>query len=85
MRDLISWMKDTAAQISGDEAVTSVATAKELLDRHNQVKAEIDARGDSVQKITRAGNKLIQQGHYAKSEVKKHNLSCLLFVQLIGL
>ena len=64
-------MKDTAAQISGDEPVTSVASAKELLDRHNQMKAEIDAREDSVQKIVRAGNKLIQQGHYAKIEVIK--------------
>ena len=69
MRDLISWMKDTEAQISGDEAVTSVAAAKDLIDRHNQVKAEIDAREDSVQKIARAGNKLIQQSHYAKAEV----------------
>lgn len=76
IRDLVSWMKDTAAQISGDEPVTSVASAKELLDRHNQMKAEIDAREDSVQKIVRAGNKLIQQGHYAKIEIHT-NLSDL--------
>lgn len=65
-------MKDITAQISGDEAVTSVAAAKELLDRHNQVKAEIDAREETVMKITRAGNKLVQQGHYAKTEVSTH-------------
>lgn len=64
-------MKDTAAQISSDEAVTSVAAAKELLDRHNQVKAEIDAREESVQKIVKTGNKMVQQGHYAKAEVKQ--------------
>lgn len=65
-------MKDVAAQISGDEAVTSVAGAKELLDRHNQVKAEIDAREESVVKIAKAGNKLVQQEHYAKAEVYIH-------------
>ena len=65
-------MKDTAAQISSDEAVTSVAAAKELLDRHNQVKAEIDAREESVQKIVKTGNKMVQQGHYARAEVNNH-------------
>lgn len=62
-------MKDTTTQIAGDQPVTSVSSAKELLDSHHQVKAEIDAREDSIQKITKAANKLIQQGHYAKTDV----------------
>lgn len=66
---MISWMKDTAMQMSGDQPVTSVASAKEVFDQHNQVKAEMDAREDSMQKITRQGSKLAQQGHYAKAEV----------------
>ena len=69
IHDLVSWMKDTATQITSEESVTSVASAKEHLDSHNLIKAEIDAREDSIQKITRAGNRLIQQGHYAKSDV----------------
>ena len=64
-------MRDIEAKISRDEQVTSVSAAKELLDRHNQVKAEIDAREESMQKLIRAGNKLIQQGHYAKAEVSR--------------
>ena len=66
---MISWMRDVEAKISRDEQVTSVSAAKELLDRHNQVKAEIDAREESMQKLVRAGNRLMQQGHYAKAEV----------------
>ena len=66
---MILWMKDTATQMSGDQPVTSVASAKEVLDHHNQVKAEMDAREDSMQRIIRYGSKLAQQGHYAKSEV----------------
>lgn len=62
-------MKDTSAQITGDHPVTSVSSAKQLIDSHNQLKAEIDARNDSIQKITRSANKLMQQGHYAKAEV----------------
>lgn len=68
-------MKDIAVQISSDEAVTSVAAAKEVLDRHNQVKAEIDAREESVQKIVKTGNKMVQQGHYAKAEVRNSLLA----------
>lgn len=62
-------MKDTSAQITGEQPVTSVSSAKQLIDSHNQVKAEIDARTDSIQKIKRSANKLVQQGHYAKAEV----------------
>ena len=69
VRDLTSWMKDTGAQISTDEPVNSVSAAKALLDQHNQVKAEIDTRVDSMQRIDRAGKRMSQQGHYAKAEV----------------
>lgn len=62
-------MKDTSAQFAGEQPVTSVSSAKELLESHHQVKAEIDAREDNIQKISRAANKLIQQGHYAKTDV----------------
>ena len=74
IHDLVSWMKDTSAQIAGEQPITSVPSAKELLDSHHQVKAEIDAREDSIQKINRAANKLIQQGHYAKTEVRSLNI-----------
>ena len=62
-------MKDTSTQIAGEQPVTSVSSARELLDSHHQVKAEVDAREDNIQKVTLAGKKLIQQGHYAKTDV----------------
>lgn len=62
-------MRDTGAQISTDEPVNSVSAAKTLLDQHNQIKAEIDTRADSMQRIDRAGKRMTQQGHYAKVEV----------------
>lgn len=63
-------MKDTGAQIQTDEPINSVSAAKLLQDQHNQVKAEIETRADSMQKIERAGKRMIQQGHYAKTEVR---------------
>ena len=50
----------------GEQPVTSVSSARQSIDSHNQSKAEIDTR---TQKTTCSANKLVQQGHYAKSEV----------------
>ena len=78
-------MKDTSAQIAGEQPVTSVSSAKELLDSHHQVKAEVDAREDNIQKITRAGNKLMQQGHYAKTDVNCLSAIIITSIILFGL
>lgn len=62
-------MHDTSAIISTVEPARSVSGAEALLAKHNEYKAEIDAREESVTMVTKGGKKLIQQGHYASSEV----------------
>lgn len=62
-------MHDTSAVISTVEPARSVSGAEALLAKHNEYKAEIDAREESVAMVTKGGKKLIQQGHYANSEV----------------
>ena len=69
VRDLISWMHDTSAIISTVEPARSVSGAEALLAKHSEYKAEIDAREESVTMVTKAGKKLILQGHYANTEV----------------
>lgn len=69
VRDLISWMHDTSTVISTVEPARSVSGAEALLAKHSEYKAEIDAREESVTMVTKAGKKLIQQGHYANTEV----------------
>lgn len=56
--------------ISTEEPADSVSGAEALLAKHNEYKAEVDAREESMSQITRNGKKLIQQGHYASSEVR---------------
>ena len=51
------------------EAGRSVSGVEELLAKHNERRAEIDAREESVAMVTKAGRKLTQQGHYASAEV----------------
>ena len=57
--------------ISSEEPARSVSGAEALISKHNEQKAEIDAREDSVTQVAKAGRKLIQQSHYASSEVRR--------------
>ena len=59
------------SHISTEEPAHSVAGAEALLGKHNEHRAEIDAREESMNTITKNGKKLIQQGHYASTEVRK--------------
>ena len=69
-------MHDTSAIISTVEPARSVSGAEALLAKHSEYKAEIDAREESVTMVTKAGKKLIQQGHYANTEVCTECLIC---------
>ncbi|XP_053988880.1 spectrin alpha chain isoform X1 [Hylaeus anthracinus] len=68
-RDLVSWMNDMRAIISADELAKDVAGAEALVERHQEHKGEIDARADSFDATTLAGNKLLEKKHYAAEEV----------------
>ena len=69
MRDLMSWVCDMEETMCSEEPARSVSGAEALISKHNQHKAEIDTREDSVTQVAKAGRKLIQQSHYASTEV----------------
>ncbi|BFZ06026.1 hypothetical protein BsWGS_09066 [Bradybaena similaris] len=70
-RDLVSWISDMKAIIATDDLAKDVAGAESLLDRHNEHKGEIDAREDSFQSTSQAGDRLVQANHFAADEVKE--------------
>ena len=55
--------------ICSEEPARSVSGAEALISKHNEHKAEIDAREDSVAQVSKGARKLIQQSHYASAEV----------------
>ena len=65
----MSWMCDMEETICSEEPARSVSGAEALISKHNQHKAEIDTREQSVAQVSKAGRKLIQQSHYATTEV----------------
>ena len=64
-------MHDMGALISTEEPARSVSGVEALLAKHNEQKAEIEAREDSVAQVTKVGRRQIQQGHYASTEVSE--------------
>lgn len=57
------------AVLSTEEPARSVTEVEGLLTKHNEYRAEMHAREESVAMVTKVGRKLIQQGHYASTEV----------------
>uniref|UniRef100_A0A3Q3W9R3 Spectrin alpha chain, non-erythrocytic 1 n=1 Tax=Mola mola TaxID=94237 RepID=A0A3Q3W9R3_MOLML len=70
-RDLTSWVTEMKALINADELANDVAGAEALLDRHQEHKGEIDAHEDSFRATAKAGQALLNTGHYASDEVKE--------------
>ncbi|XP_065894234.1 spectrin beta chain, non-erythrocytic 1-like isoform X3 [Dysidea avara] len=70
VRDLVSWMHDMVMLFTVDEQAKSVSQAEGMIGKHNEHKAEIDAREGSITSVTKSGKKLIQQLHYASVEIK---------------
>lgn len=64
-------MRDMGSVLRAVESGRSVSGVEELLTKHNERRAEIDAREESVTTVTKAGRKLAQQGHYASAEVQQ--------------
>ncbi|CAI8040975.1 Spectrin alpha chain, non-erythrocytic 1 [Geodia barretti] len=67
----MSWVCDMEETMCSEEPARSVSGAEALISKHNQHKAEIDTREDSVTQVAKAGRKLIQQSHYASTEIRE--------------
>lgn len=69
-RDLISWIHDMKAIISADDLAKDVAGAESLVERNLECKGEIDAREDTFRSTVDAGQRLVDEDHYAADEVR---------------
>ncbi|KAI0240930.1 Spectrin alpha chain [Lamellibrachia satsuma] len=70
-RDLKSWIHSMMALVSSDELAKDVTGAEALLERHQEHRMEIDARSGTFQAFETFGHQLLQNNHYASSEVKE--------------
>jgi len=53
-----------------DEPVNAVDTVERLRQRHNELKAEMDAREETFGSVVEAGREMIDQGHFAAADIE---------------
>uniref|UniRef100_A0A452UPE7 Spectrin beta chain n=1 Tax=Ursus maritimus TaxID=29073 RepID=A0A452UPE7_URSMA len=69
VRDLMLWMEDVIRQIEAQEKPRDVSSVELLMNNHQGIKAEIDARNDSFTTCIELGKSLLARKHYASEEV----------------
>ncbi|CAF96656.1 unnamed protein product, partial [Tetraodon nigroviridis] len=71
VRDLMLWMEDVIRLIEAQENPRDVSSVELLMNNHQGIKAEIDARNDSFTCCIELGKTLLARKHYASEEIKE--------------
>ncbi|TSU11378.1 Spectrin beta chain, non-erythrocytic 1 [Bagarius yarrelli] len=69
VRDLMLWMEDVIRLIEAQEKPRDVSSVELLMNNHQGIKAEIDARNDSFTSCVELGKTLLSRKHYASEEL----------------
>ena len=69
--DLLSWAKEMEQEMLSEKTVRDVSGADLLRTRHEEIRAEIEARQDTFDQVISSGNILIENQHYAADEVRQ--------------
>jgi spectrin beta len=70
VRSLMQWMDDVIRQMNTSEKPRDVSGVELLMNNHQSLKAEIDAREDNFTACMNLGKELLQRNHYASNEIK---------------
>eukprot|EP00063_Salmo_salar_P035493 XP_014010328.1 PREDICTED: spectrin beta chain, non-erythrocytic 1 isoform X2 [Salmo salar] len=71
VRDLMLWMEDVIRLIEAQEKPRDVSSVELLMNNHQGIKAEIDARNNSFTNCIELGKSLLARKHYALEEIKE--------------
>ncbi|KAJ7373044.1 hypothetical protein OS493_014188 [Desmophyllum pertusum] len=69
IRDLVSWCIDMSRTISSGEPVHDVGDAETLLRRIDEYRSEMDTREEGFNKVMEAGERMIDNAHFAADEI----------------
>ncbi|XP_071618431.1 spectrin beta chain, erythrocytic [Heliangelus exortis] len=69
-KDLLSWMESTVRQIETQEKPRDVSSVELLMKYHQEIRAEVDARGKNFTSCIELGKKLLQRKHQDSPEIK---------------
>lgn len=71
VRTLALWMDDVVRQMNTGEKPRDVSGVELLMNNHQSLKAEIDAREDSFSACIALGRELLARQHYASADIKE--------------
>ena len=71
VRTLVLWIDDLVRQMNTTEKPRDVSGVELLMNNHQSLKAEIDARGDNFSACIALGKELLSRNHYATAEIKE--------------
>ncbi|XP_061626995.1 spectrin beta chain, non-erythrocytic 1-like isoform X2 [Phyllopteryx taeniolatus] len=71
VRDLMMWMDHVIWIIEAQEKPRDVSSVELLMNQHQGVKAEVDARNDNLSVCVDLGKALLAKKHYAAQEIKE--------------
>ncbi|GBP22289.1 Spectrin beta chain [Eumeta japonica] len=70
VRNLTIWMDDVVRQMNTGEKPRDVSGVELLMNNHQSLKAEIDAREDNFSACIALGKELLARQHYASADIK---------------
>nr|CDS29622.1 Spectrin alpha actinin [Hymenolepis microstoma] len=70
-RDLQSWMNTMYALVNSNDLANDVTGAEALIERHQDHRAEIDARAATFANFDAFGHELLDSKHYASPEIQE--------------
>ncbi|XP_052768377.1 spectrin beta chain-like isoform X4 [Mya arenaria] len=71
VRDLLLWMDDTIRQMNTQEKPRDVSGVELLMNNHQSLKAEVDAREENFTICINLGKDLLDRKHYRSDEVRE--------------
>ena len=77
VRDLTLWMSDMILQMETQERPRDVSGVELLMNNHQSLKAEIDARDENFTICVNLGKDLLARKHYRSPEVSERAVSKL--------
>nr|XP_022333961.1 spectrin alpha chain, non-erythrocytic 1-like isoform X4 [Crassostrea virginica] len=71
VRDLMSWANEIEQEMKSDKAARDVYGVDMIKTRHEELKAEIDARAETFTTIIQTGEEMINNEHDSKAEIEE--------------
>ena len=70
-RDLVAWLSSIQALVSADELANDVGGAERLLERHQELQIEIEARESGFNSFEASAQQQLASRHFASSEIQQ--------------